>query len=1504
MQPPGAPEDDVEYEEGEEGVDEEVDLLGEQRQGERRKKKAQQKRTQSPDPTKADPKQIKRKVGHGELPVSCGAEDEIWDDIVIKLPQDLPTVPPPFSIPPGWKASEGNLTLTDLTLTRPEPNTAASMPSDPECAETTGGQRQLSTWPRPLEIEQPTSTPPPSDTTACGDIQPNPGPVLNCLQWNCRTMDSTRLLDALAELKERHGFEPDIVALQEIRRTRDEVSKIKIPGYFISATSTKAHRSGGTAILTKTDAPFLVEALPPTAEEDFQVAAVNIHLEDRSIAVSSVYVQPRLASIVPALAKIPTTQYSLVMGDFNAHNARWDQAALEESRGEELVEWADALQLCTLNDPTVATRPRPTVISQNPTSPDVTLMSGMKTVFWGVHTAIKSDHGYIIMSIDTNPEILDPDPEPSRGDPRWTLKKADWELFGKVVKEELYGKKPTRDPNRDIKTLNAAILAAAHASIPRGKYQVENPMRNVVTKPEIMELSRQIEALDPVTDRETLQTLHSQRNDLVHAELRRQWSEKVSTLKPGDTHAWRTLKAVGAPPPAPTNSALKLPDGSVTTSPKEKANAFLRHYRNVAGVQPPPPKVPCTSIAHPVTMAETLSAVHRLANGKAAGPDGILPEFLKHLPRVGMKWLHRIIATSFETGKVPDEWKLSTIVPIPKPGKDLTQAVSYRPVALTSVIAKVAERVIAERLLHQIGHKLHESQFGFRKTRSTGDAINLLIEEIARRFGTYVKVRRPAGVTSTSTRTMAVFYDLTGAFERVDQTKLMKKLQDMSVDDHCCRWIRNFLAQRPARVKVGCTMSQTRKFYYGVPQGTILGPLLWCVYIDDLLQELGTLPRDDNVAVCYADDLTAAGFGPTAEQARDNSLKADRIIRRWCDNNNMRISTKSESALFTRAFQDFDTDLRIADIPLANYTAGTRLLGVMLSSKLDFHHHIDKLVDQSNKRINQLRALGATKYGPSTHSLRTFYKGYIESLLLNGCEAWWPLLSDTQKDRVRTIQRKALRVVTGCLASTPASSLFLEANVAPIDDLIEHRMARKLERDRRYPEGDVRLSMAGNQPPRAQGGLGAGRALALTRTPLMAATEALEGVVPPADREPNLGRLPMAPWETLNAYRIVISKKTDTEVQTREGLPMDLKVAEKEAKRKATRDTIRRWRTAGRTRPAREYWTDASVNHAQMKSAGVAVRFHKNRTFIMARRCGTIACSYRAEQLALALAVDNILELAESKEIPPRSRVLLCTDSQSMLASLETGPLNQGEQENAFIWRKLLRIADLGFKVVLQFVYSHCGVERNEMADRLAGEYNSSLPELDPTPTWLTDLCSRKKLSIRERRRNVNKLHGHQRETEFEARPTPLQSDAPRSDSVRLARIRTGESLEYGSARRRLLWDQSMMCRWCHPEAHPKPPPEQQAVAPPATLPTRSTDPHKCPICGVQKSNLRHCRDHIRTEHGPDMIPPGWESQRSNPRRVARPPAEEDEPLICPHCHLEKPRPTSLSALRGRLPSS
>ena len=190
-----------------------------------------------------------------------------------------------------------------------------------------------------------------------------------------------------------------------------------------------------------------------------------------------------------------------------------------------------------------------------------------------------------------------------------------------------------------------------------------------------------------------------------------------------------------------------------------------------------------------MTDAEFHYALSRLRSGTAAGDDGVYTEMGTHLGPVGSQWLRKLLSRSLSSGIVPGAWRRSNIVPIPKPGNDTTKAASYRPIALTSVIAKLAERVVATRLSHLLEPTLSPSQSGFRPERTTLDPVSLLVDRVLEGFNHYMdhadprRNRLPDSTTLVKRfeRTLSVLVDFTAAFDRVDRNLLIRKLLDKGV---------------------------------------------------------------------------------------------------------------------------------------------------------------------------------------------------------------------------------------------------------------------------------------------------------------------------------------------------------------------------------------------------------------------------------------------------------------------------------------------------------------------------------------------------------------------------------------------------------------------------------------------------------------------------------------------------------------------------------------------------
>ena len=231
----------------------------------------------------------------------------------------------------------------------------------------------------------------------------------------------------------------------------------------------------------------------------------------------------------------------------------------------------------------------------------------------------------------------------------------------------------------------------------------------------------------------------------------------------------------------------------------------------------------------------------KLDTSKASGRDGISARMLKNTAAsITPSLTNYLFNLSLMTGTLPSQWKKSQIVPIPK-DNNASSPPNYRPISLLPIISKTLERHVHSLILGhlQTHHPLSAYQWGFLESRSTVAALLYCTNEWLKALESGKEI-------------CAVFFDLRKAFDSVPHAPLLAKLNHLGLDRHIINWLHNYLANRTQAVVINGSESYTAPVLSGVPQGSVLGPLLFLIYIDDLSSVIEALSSKVNL---FADDI-------------------------------------------------------------------------------------------------------------------------------------------------------------------------------------------------------------------------------------------------------------------------------------------------------------------------------------------------------------------------------------------------------------------------------------------------------------------------------------------------------------------------------------------------------------------------------------------------------------------------------------------------------------------------
>ena len=495
---------------------------------------------------------------------------------------------------------------------------------------------------------------------------------------------------------------------------------------------------------------------------------------------------------------------------------------------------------------------------------------------------------------------------------------------------------------------------------------------------------------------------------------------------------WTGIKNIISLKPGACNtiSYLKDDDGSHISDPVKIANEFNNYFTNVANEitkkLPRTPKSPLDYLSNPnassffvspCSAIEVSSVIKNLKNGKSCGPNSIPVRLLKVLDPVISADLSILINESFKLGIFPDKLKVAKVIPIFKKGL-VTKKSNYRPISLLSIFSKIFEKLMHQRLYKFLDayEIIFNMQFGFRTGHSTEHALVSLTERIKStldngRFG------------------CGIFIDLQKAFDTVNHDILLKKLEHHGIRGAALNWFHSYLGNRKQYVSVNGNSSSLCDITCGVPQGSVLGPLLFLIYINDLPNSSRFfsffLFADDTNIYCESDDLALLTRKVNKELGK---------LKVWLDSNKLALNIeKTNFVLFhspKKQLPDF-VNLKIGKRGIQR-TNCVKFLGVLVDEHLTWKQHISQLC----KKLSRTSGIffKVRHYIP-LHTLICLYNSLFSSFLNYGITVWG-LTYDSYLKPLSILQKKILRCIHFQPFSAPSAPIFHSSKLLTLKDIL------------------------------------------------------------------------------------------------------------------------------------------------------------------------------------------------------------------------------------------------------------------------------------------------------------------------------------------------------------------------------------------------------------------------------------------------------------------------------------
>lgn len=802
---------------------------------------------------------------------------------------------------------------------------------------------------------------------------------------------------------------------------------------------------GGTAIYVRSGLSHYVLPVPPLT--CIEATAIVLETGRLPIVIVSVYNPPGtraddLRHDLQVLFNLELlvadrSRKVIIAGDLNCKHRMWN-CRNTNSQGKTLYNFL------ARTDYVVQAPTEPTHFSAANYRPDVLDICLLKG-FHGTLTtstsvpALDSDHNPVLVEFNTEIDLL-----------QRTRRTINWHVYRQHMLSSL-GPIPPMATTQELEagvrhfteSITASTEAASHtATVHQTSSHVSQHLRQLIA--EKRRARRAYQTLRDPASKRTLTALSNKVKRLLATEKNDSWKHHLESLSTQDTSLWRTTKSL-----LNHRSHLQPLHGTqgLVYTPADQAEALAdslerqcRPYEDHADpdfqeytegrsrrLTASTPAQPDDGVKY-VGPGEIRQIVRFLKHRKAPGIDGISNADLKQLPRRGLAWITAISNAVLRLRHFPAPWKHADVIMIPKPGQNPVMPQNYRPISLLSSLGKVIEKTILTRLQTHVEEAgvLDDEQFGFRAHHSCPHQLLRVVELITAGF-------------NAKQHTTAVFVDVAKAFDQVWHAALISKMGMHDFPAPLLQLVGSYLHHRSfnilLRTGLQTTRSTTRPIEAGVPQGSLLSPLLYALFVQDI-------PNTVGISIAkYADDTAFLSQDRHPLRATLRLQRALADFEEWCSRWQVQVNAeKSQAVFFSRRRPPQPAPVLLLDTPLP-WTPTVKYLGLIMDRKLTWGPHIKDLHHRAQGRLNSLSPLIHHESFLSPANKLLLYKVIIRPLMTYASPVWG-YAAKTHLRRLQGMQNKIIRHVAGAPWFVRNTIIHRDLNIPSLRQHIRHLATR------------------------------------------------------------------------------------------------------------------------------------------------------------------------------------------------------------------------------------------------------------------------------------------------------------------------------------------------------------------------------------------------------------------------------------------------------------------------------